>query len=365
MKKRLIRITTLIMIVSILGYQSGGISRFFKSPTAEAVGDLSVDWGTGLSEGDPIFVVTNMAPGDTESRTVTVNNASSATRPVGVRGMLTTESANLSGALSITISENSINLYGGNSPTGPKTLSEFFADSAGVNGIFLSDLAGGASTQYTFDVTFDPGSGNEFQAASVIFDLQIGISIPTPDECTNLNLDGDLILGTENRDILRGTKNGDLIIAFENNDIVLGSAGDDCIIGGSGLDNLHGETGSDVILGQEDDDVLLGHAGNDSLFGGNGRDSIHGHEGNDNVDGEIGDDSLHGANGNDTMIGGEGRDAMYGDNGSDTMNGGAGNDSLHGGNHNDIIDGGPGTNTIFGGRGVDTCSNGTQLGCER
>ncbi len=364
MKKRLIRITTLIAIVSVLVYQSGGISGFSKSPTAEAVGDLSVDWGPGLSEGDPIFVVTNMAPGDSESRTVTVNNDASSTRPVGVRGILTSESASLSSALSMTISEGATDLYGGTSPTGPKTLAEFFTDSAGINGIFLSDLAGGASTQYTFDVTFAPQSGNEFQNASVVFDLHIGISIPTPDECVNLNLDGDLILGTENRDILRGTAGGDLIFAFENNDIVLGRGGDDCIVGGAGRDNLHGETGNDVILGQEDDDVLLGHAGNDSLFGGSGKDAMHGHEGNDFMQGGIGDDSMHGANGNDIMIGGEGRDAMYGDNGSDTMSGNDGNDSLHGGNNNDTIDGGSGTNAIFGGGGVDTCSNGTALSCE-
>src|SRR3989344_4888319 len=101
MKKRIIRLGTVLTIIAILIQMNGGMSKLLQSPTAEAVGDLTIDWGPGLSEGDPIFTINNMAPGDSESHTVSVHNGASVSRPVGVRGILSSETANLSTALSM------------------------------------------------------------------------------------------------------------------------------------------------------------------------------------------------------------------------------------------------------------------------
>ena len=230
MKKRIIRLLIIFTIMALLVQANGGLSKILGTTTAKAVGDLTVDWGAGLSEGDPIFVVNDMAPGDSESHTVTVHNDAAITRPVAVRGILTSETANLSSALNITISDDVTDLYGGSSPIGAKTLQQFFTDSLGSEGVFLSNQTPGSTKNYTFKVDFIPESGNEFQNASVVFDLKIGISIPTPAECAGMNLNGDLIFGTVKKDILQGTSGGDLIFALEGNDIVQGRGGDDCIV---------------------------------------------------------------------------------------------------------------------------------------
>lgn len=364
MKKRLIRITMFIAIViSVVSYK-GGFNKIFKFPTAQAVGDLSVDWGPGLSEGDPIFVVNDMAPGGSESHTVTVNNDASSVRPVGVRGVLTSETASLSAAMLITISESGTDLYGGGSSTGPKTLQQFFAESAGPDGIFLSNLAGGNSTQYTFDVVFTPESGNEFQNTQVIFDLHVGISIPVPAECAGITFTGDPILGTENADIINGTNGNDFIIAFEGNDIIRSGNGSDCIIAGSGDDNVLSGNGADVVFGNDGNDTILGGNDNDILIGGNGNDSIKGENGIDTIQGNDGNDSIWAGNGNDIVSGSPGNDSIHGDNGDDQIHGNEGNDSLYGDGGNDTLIGDQDIDSASGGFGIDTCSAEFRLSCE-
>src|SRR3989344_3693384 len=206
MKKRILRLTILIAILAGLVMYKDGLSIFFNSPTAQAVGDLSVDWG--VLEGNPIFVVSNMVPGDDESRSVTVNNDAASSRPVSVRGIKTSESGILASAFSFVISEGGADIYGGTSLTGPKTLQDFFTESAAIDGIFLSNLASGASTIYTFTATFNTQSGNDF------------------------------------------------IIALEENDIIVSGDGDDCIVGGTGNDSILAGNGNDIIAGGAVKDII-------------------------------------------------------------------------------------------------------------
>lgn len=362
MKKRILRLIIGLTIFVTLVNSSGILNRFTRASTAYAVGDLSVNWG--VPEGDPIFVVTNMAPGESQSRTVSVTNDAATARMVAVRGIKTSETNALATALDFVISEGATDRYGGTSITGPKTLQDFFDETAGFDGVDLSSLAPSATTSYTFKATFKPGSGNEFQNSQVIFDLMIGISFTTPAECVGLALDGDLIFGTAKNDILRGTPQGDLIIALEGSDIVQGRNGDDCIVGGPGNDILQGENGNDGLIGNEGNDVLQGGSGIDRLHGGIGNDSMVGQDGNDLMFGDAGNDSMTGGNGDDEMHGGGDRDAMHGESGNDVMFGDAGNDALHGGSNNDTINGGTGANSINGGAGIDTCTNGTAITCE-
>lgn len=290
-----------------------GVNHDFAK-TAFAIGDLTIDWG--VPAGNPIFVINNLAPGQNETRNVQVTNNSPVIRPVGVRGIKSFETNNLSNVLTIEIKQGVTTLYG------PVSLNQFFLDSGGPEGIPLSNLNPTNSTIYTFKVTFNANSGNEFQGSEVIFDLKIGISIKVPEECKNIVFSGDPIFGTAGSDHISGTPGNDLIFGFEGADHIEGKLGDDCIIGGAG---------SDKLIGNEGNDVLLGNGG---------------------------DDSLEGNSGDDYLDGGEGNDSLKGGNGVDHLEGGEGKDSLDGGNQNDFLDGGPGLfDSGKGGAQTDTCIN--------
>jgi|GEM_PF-1376553 len=168
-RKILILFSALVMIV-------GGASIYqAKHPsTVRAFGELMVDFHT-VTAGDPIFVVNNMMPGNSESRVVDVTNGGTLARFVTVKGIKKSETGDLSTVLSIVIREGAIDRYGGTSGTGSKHLSDFFADSANPNGVRLSILGSGAHTTYTFIVTFNTSAGNHFQAKQVVFDLTFSV----------------------------------------------------------------------------------------------------------------------------------------------------------------------------------------------
>lgn len=343
MKQRLLIIISLVLI-GIIGFQNNWFGLFEKK-TAYAVGDLNVIWG--VPDGDPIFVVSNMLPGDMEQRTVSVLNGASSPRPVGVRGVKTEEIASFSGVLDFVISKNGTDLYGGTSPTGPKTLQDFFDESEGPNGLFLSEVAAGGSTSYTFKAMFPPGSGNEFQGAKVVFDLIIGISIDIPDECEAIDLSPNPIIGTTQGETLNGTSENDLILGLEGADIIFGNGGHDCILGGKGAENsIFGGEGNDVIFGNEGADSIYGEGGDDLIFGGSGADTLRGGDGDDHLIGNENADLLEGGNNNDLLEGNDGADTLRGEAGDDNLIGGAGIDSAN------------------GGPDIDTCDAESETGCE-
>lgn len=298
MKKTIFKLVSIVVLIFLLVVLVAKYDLLKEDSTAFAIGDLTVNWG--VPPGNPIFNVSNLAPGDMQSHTVNVVNNAPTLRPVGVRGIKTLETNNLSDVLKIVISDGVTDLYGGG---GTKTLAQFFVDSGGPTGIFLADLNPGNSKNYTFKVTFDQSASNQFQNSNVVFDLQIGIAIDVPPECAGITFSGPPIFGTAGNDNLTGTPGNDLIFALEGNDKVEGNSGDDCIVGGPGNDRLNGNLGSDVILGGEGDDTIYGNNGDDKIYGGGGN------------------DDLNGENGNDTLIGGEGTDKLDGGNGTDTCSG--------------------------------------------
>lgn len=374
MKKRIFRITILLSIIAIAFGLNGGFHFASKSSTVEAIGDLNVDWGVP-HEGDPIFKIDNFAPGQTETREVTIINSASTVRPVGVRGIKTDEEGSLSERLNISILRNGSNLYTGN-------LAQFFEESAGPDGVKLFNANPGTNNKIIFKVTFDPAADNAFQDTKVVFDLKIGVAVTIPEECQHIQFDGDPIFGTEGKDNIRGTNGNDLIYGFEGDDIIQSSNGDDCVVGGLGGDILNNSNGADVSYGNEGSDRINGSNGNDLIFGGlgndtirgsNGDDIIYGGQGDDNIDGgngddfiygESGDDELTGSNGNDRMFGGEGKDRLEGENGNDYLEGESGDDSLKGGNGSDTLLGGTGKDTGDGNLGTDSCDVEIKKNCE-
>ncbi len=306
---RLIILVAIALLVTRVNNRFDIFRLFANNSTAFAVGDLTIDWG--VPSGQPIFVINNFLPGQKEIREVQVSNGASANRPVGIKGIKTSETGNLADALIITIFEN------GNIIFGPQNLASFFEESDRPTGIFLTNLAPTTSTKYNFEVAFDPESDNDFQNTSVVFDIIIGIFVPVPQECQGIKFSGTPIFGTQGNDNLKGSNGNDLIFGFEGNDKIDGSNGDDCLVGGPGNDIVEGSNGDDKIYGGEGNDIIDAGNGNDLIFGGPSNDTIRGGNGNEEIYGEEADDKLEGGNGNDILIGGEGEDSANGGLGKD------------------------------------------------
>ena len=338
MKKRILYIVILAALVGMVFY--GNRNVFNNLSTAYAIGDLTVDWGIGVGDVGPIFNVLNMAPGDMKKHDVDVSNGALSPRSVGVRGVKTSEIGSVSAVLDIEIKEGATTLYG------PKTLSQFFTESAGPDGIPLSTINAGNATTYAFKVTFKPSAGNEFQETNVMFDLKIGLSIALSDACDQIDLLPNPIIGTAKAETLTGTPGNDLIMGLEGADNINGNGGDDCILGGTGADSINGNNGNDVVFGED------------------GADTINGNNGKDLLDGGKGADSIKGQNDEDHLIGGQDADTLDGGNDNDILEGGDAADTLKGGNGKDILIGDAGIDFANGGPNIDTCDAETETNCE-
>ncbi len=357
MSKRIFRITILSIIIAVAIGLNGGFKFDSKTSTVEAIGDLRVDWGVP-HQGDPLFKIFNMAPGQSEAKEVHIINDASTTRPVGVRGIKTEEIGGLSEKLNIVISKDGVNLYA-------DTLAKFFEESSNPDGIALFNATSGTDNKLIFTVSFDPSADNNYQNTKVVFDLRIGIAVVIPKECLNIKFSGDPIFGTEGNDNIQGTNGNDLIYGFEGDDIIESGNGDDCVIGGTGNDRINNSNGHDVIFGNEGNDFLNGSNGNDLIYGGAGDDVIRASNGNDEVYGEEGNDKIYGGNGDDKIYGGKGDDIIEGNNNNDRISGDEGNDNILGGNGNDMLYGGIGVDLVNGGLGYDECEGEKKIACEK
>lgn len=358
MKRKIFIIAIFVSIIGVL-VARGDIKLPFNSSTAYAIGDLTVDWGIGMGDVGPIFSIVNFAPGQMQQEDVDVSNGAPSIRPIGVRGVLTSETGSISAVLDIEIMDGATTIYG------PKTLDQFFSESGGPDGIPLSDVNAGDTKTYTFKVTFDPSSGNEFQNTSVVFDLIMGLSIELSSSCDEIDLLPEPIIGTSKAETLTGTPGNDLIMGLEGADKINGNGGNDCILGGDGADKINGNHGEDAIFGENEGDSIKGNEGNDFMDGGKGGDKIKGEEGQDHLLGGDDADSLEGGNDNDTLEGGAAADLLKGGDGNDNLSGGEGADSLNGNGGNDILIGDGGIDNGNGGPGTgDTCDTETEVACE-
>ena len=178
LKIKTLKIIT-IGIVTALAFNLAS-PNFFDNSALQANGGLDVIWD-GVEDGQPIFVVTNMLPGDSETKNVQINNGDLVNRLISVKGERTgpddETDPKLETILDIVISENGTDLYGGSSLGGAKTVQDFFDESADENGIILSIINSLGSTSYDFEVTFPESAENEFQGKSVIFNITIGVVI--------------------------------------------------------------------------------------------------------------------------------------------------------------------------------------------
>lgn len=315
MRKKIISIFIMLLVVVplvVYAYSEGVFQ--VQSTSAHNVGDFNVEWG--VPDGQPIFIVANMFPGDVQERTVKIKNTGSALRSVGAQGVKTFESLDYSNALQLVIYEGTNFYYGAGSPTGPKTLKQFFTESATPNGVKLFDLNGNSQKTVKFKVTFDPSAGNQYENAKVVFDITIGIFIEVPAQCVGINIQ-KVIYGTHRNDHLEGTNGNDLIYGFEGNDKIDGKKGQDCIIAGTGNDTVKAKGHNDIVYGDDGNDYLEGGEGSDKLFGGKGDDEIEGDKGDDYIEGNEGKDNMKGNDGADILLGGTEFDKANGGSGRD------------------------------------------------
>lgn len=226
---------------------------FNKRP--KTMSDLKINWG-GVPDSMPMFSISNMLPGDTATRIVTLTNNADSPRPIGVKGVLLSPS-DLTPALKMEIT------------AGPKTvysemLPVFFSDSTDNTrtGINLVTINPHSSQKLAFKVTFSPEAGNNYKNTKTVFDITVGIFVVLPDECKNMKFD-KVIFGTEKSENLTGGYGNNLILGMGGNDKIEGNKGDDCLIGGNGNDRIHGNNGNDVLIGGGGDNFLDGGNGND------------------------------------------------------------------------------------------------------
>jgi hypothetical protein len=110
-----------------------------------------------------------------------------------------------------------------------------------------------------------------------------------------------LIIGTDDKDIIIGSLLDDTIFAKNADDEIQSSEGQDQVFAGRGSDTIQGGLENDQLFGQEGDDNIVGGPNDDYIDGGSG---------NDHLFGGFGDDQLKGGSGADYFNCGEDADEV-------------------------------------------------------
>jgi Ca2+-binding RTX toxin-like protein len=283
-----------------------------------------------------------------------------------------------------------------------------------VNGKLQHNL--GAVAGLAGNTDFDPNTPDVQQPAD---DGALQVAVNAGDGNDTINLSGanlgdstingeggdDIIVGSDNFDVINGGAGNDRITGFKNPnggpvEKINGDDGNDVMIwnNGDGFDENNGGAGVDetlVTAGTADDDMtvdvsgtktkfhrnnapfdvdmdqveklsITSFSGNDKLVTGAGVTipmSIDAGSGDDTITTGDGADVVNGGDGNDTLNGGNGGDRLVGDRGADTMNGGNGDDTTvwNNGDGSDVMNGDAGTdrveNNLGAGADVSTVKN--------
>jgi uncharacterized repeat protein (TIGR01451 family) len=151
------RISLLILIVAIIltaGFAMAGAAK------AQSSGDLKVTF-----QSKPLFNETNFLPGDSEIHWVSVKNDSAdTTYDLGVKSDNPVDWGNLSSQFNLKIQTSGGQTYYDNS------LSDFFRG----NVIDLGSIGPDEEKYYYFQAHFNEAAGNEYQLATLNFDIIIG-----------------------------------------------------------------------------------------------------------------------------------------------------------------------------------------------
>jgi len=146
-----------ILIISIAIFGAGVL--FVDYTLAQSLPDLVVQF-----EQQPLFSEANFLPGQDVTRWVKMTNNSGQTQRIATEAINKNDPNDFASQLNLTIKEGLTVIF-------DKTLAEFFSQGE----TYLSSLAnGGAQTQYDFTITFNSGSGNDYQGKALGFDILVG-----------------------------------------------------------------------------------------------------------------------------------------------------------------------------------------------
>jgi len=135
-----------------------------KATALPLVVEYSTDGGSNwLPLAGPIFNETNFLPGNGVVRLIRVTNNSEQTQRIATEAINKNDPDNFASQMNLTIKEDATVIF-------DNTLAQFFSQGE----TYLSSLASGAQTQYDFTITFDSGSGNEYQEKMLGFDILVG-----------------------------------------------------------------------------------------------------------------------------------------------------------------------------------------------
>lgn len=143
-----------------------------QTPPNPNEGDLIVNFSP-----NPLFKYGNLLPGDAKiGEAEVINNTGETKRiaaeainyPKNILGDVPND--DLSRALEIVIREDGSDLYGGSSPTGIKTLFNFYTNGE----TYLSDVSGGGTKTYQFEISFPIDKEDEWQGTTTGFDIIVG-----------------------------------------------------------------------------------------------------------------------------------------------------------------------------------------------
>lgn len=209
------------------------------------------------------------------------------------------------------------------------------------------------------------GDGSAMAIADVTLQYSNETQVPSSDGTVTtvtsspFSPDGEVINGTEDKDLILGKKGNNIINAYGGDDVIFEDVGNDIIDAGEGNDIVYSGADNDIVFGQGGDDLIYAGLGDDMIFGGNGHDAIFADGGNDVVFGGDGNDLISGGDGNDVLSGDNGDDQLYGEAGNDVLFGRDGNDQLFGMDGYDLLNGGAGDDLLDGGTGADEMIGGT------
>ncbi|WP_420860380.1 hypothetical protein [Algirhabdus cladophorae] len=216
-----------------------------------------------------------------------------------------------------------------------------------------------------FDKWFG-GSGNDWGDFGALTQA-IQVDLSGDEIVRRVNDAGNLVKIVQLQDIenIRGSLVDDLLIGSDDKNVLNGSLGNDTFVGKGGKDTLIGEAGFDTADYSQDGgtkgiDLVLGSDvnlfGEEYLTGSDshndtdylvGIERIIGTDKNDNIQTLNVDSVVMGGRGADGIGGMAGNDVLMGENGDDRIDGGFGDDLLSGGRGNDIVLGGDGNDTII------------------
>lgn len=134
----------------------------------KAFGPLKVTYPS-----EPMFSDSNIYPGKTIIRSMTVENTDNITHDIGmmINNFINQNNLSLSDVIDVRITRDGLPIYGIDSPTGKKSLTNFASEEL----VRLNRLRASEKSVYDFTLQLDNTAGDDYQGKGITLDLATGI----------------------------------------------------------------------------------------------------------------------------------------------------------------------------------------------